>query len=59
MVKMASANKQQKPGKTRGTIDNAEKFIQAATEATAKSHYILAAITSILQETNTGNHQEG
>jgi hypothetical protein len=59
MVKMASAIKQQKPGKTRGKNDNAEKCIQAATEATAKSHHILAAIKSIIQETNTGKSSRG
>jgi hypothetical protein len=59
MVKMALQTKHQKPGKTRGKNDKAEHFIQAATEATAKSHYILAAIKSILLVTSTEESSRG
>ena len=54
MVKMASANKQQKPGKTRGKKSEAENFIKAVQEATDKSIQIMTDIRAILQETTKG-----
>jgi hypothetical protein len=59
MVKMASAIKQQKPGKTRGKNDNAEKFITAAQEATDTSKQLMTDIKAIPQETNMGKSQQG
>jgi hypothetical protein len=51
---MASANKQQKPGKNRGKKREDENFINAVQEATDKSIQILTDIKAILQKTNTG-----
>ena len=48
---MASAIKQQKPGKNRGKKCNAETFVNAAQEATDKSKQIMVDIQAILQET--------
>jgi hypothetical protein len=44
MVKMASANKQQKPGKTRGKKREAENCIKTVQEATDKSKQLLTDI---------------
>lgn len=49
MVKMASRIKQQKPGKIRGGISNAENFIKAAQEATDKKKQVMADMQAILQ----------
>ena len=58
MVKMTSANKQQKPRKTRCKKCEDENFINAVQEATDESIQIMTDIKAIIQETNSGKSQQ-